>query len=320
MTSSYDMNPFTMRSIFLVIATVLLQITTAFGHGCFVCTASNDHKRQEQLEDFKTLFPGINIRKCNEFHRSIRDEFILECPKEHFSCLTIWEENSITRKCAKPPITDCQTANNITYCYCKTDACNNPDRKLDDPAPEQLLVSPYNQKTSKKKGKQPLTEKLISIGAEFSDDEDIRVVNKNKRIVHHSGRPENDDEDEDGSGDEYYEELYYSESDESYPSDYSDTTDRTDTDLIIEETQYDNNIGDTLLNRGRVDNSKIDEINFDDEYEGRNKGIKYSDDKETKFGGKAKVPKTSGAEFLLAKSKTFLFISTCTVMLLLSFH
>ena len=191
---------------------------------------------------------------------------------------------------------------------------------MDDPAPEQLLVSPYNQKTSKKKGKQPLTEKLISIGAEFSDDEDIRVVNKNKRIVHHSGRPENDDEDEDGSGDEYYEELYYSESDESYPSDYSDTTDRTDTDLIIEETQYDNNIGDTLLNRGRVDNSKIDEINFDDEYEGRNKGIKHSDDKETKFGGKAKVPKTSGAGFLHAKSKTFLFISTFTVMLLLSFH
>ena len=86
--------------------------------------------------------------------------------------------------------------------------------------------------------------------------------------------------------------------------------------------KYDNNIKDTLLNRGRVDHSKIDEINFDDEYEGRHNGIKYSDDKERNFGGvggKANIPKTSGAEFVLAKSKTYLFISLFTV-LLLSFH
>ena len=209
-------------------------------------------------------------------------------------CFFCFTGNSITRKCAKPPITDCKVANNVTYCYCKNDACNNPGRKLDDPAPDQLLVSPYDQKIHKKKGNHPLTEKLTSIGTDFSDDEDIRIVNKNKRLVHHSGRPENDDEDEEGSGDEYYEELYYSESDESYPTDYSDVTERTDTDLIIEEIP--------------VDNSKIDEIIFDDEETNVNS-----------VGSKASAPKTSGADFFLSKSKTCLYISMLT-LLLLSFH
>jgi len=278
-----------MSSIFLIIITVALQITTAFGHGCYVCTPSNDHKRDVVLEELKASFLGIKIRKCNEFHRSIRDEFILECPKDHFGCLTVFEENSVTRRCAKPSINDCQVANGITYCYCKNDACNNPDRKLDDPAPDQLLSAPNNQKTHKhNKGRQPSTEKLISIGTGFSDDEDIQVVNKNRRIVHHSGRPENDEEDEEGSGD-YYGELYYSESDESYPEDYSDTTDRTDTeDLIIEETHYDKN----LLSQN-VDKSRLDEINFDDEYEGRRKDIKPS--VITDDDSPPKTPKTNGA-------------------------
>ena len=43
------------------------------------------------LEELKGPFPGLQIRKCNEFHRSIRDEFILECPKDHFGCLTLFE-------------------------------------------------------------------------------------------------------------------------------------------------------------------------------------------------------------------------------------
>ena len=51
---------------------------------------------------------------------------------------------------------------------------------MDDPAPDQLLASRDNQMLHKKKGRNPLTEKLISIGTEFSDDEDIRIVNKNK--------------------------------------------------------------------------------------------------------------------------------------------
>lgn len=221
-------------------------------------------------------------------------------------------ENSVTRRCAKPSINDCKVANGVTYCYCKNDACNNPDRKLDDPSPDQLINPQNNQKTHlHKKESHPSTEKLISIGTGFSDDEDIRVLKKHKRIVHHSGRPENDDEDEEGSGD-YYGELYYSESDESYPEDYSDTTDRTDTeDLIIEETYYDKN----LLSQN-VDKSRMDEINFDDEYEGRRKDIKpsvISDD-----DSRSKKPKTNGVagpNFSQSMRSNLVTVMLCVLLL-----
>ena len=61
------------------------------GHGCYVCTPSNDQKRSTELMEMKRNFPGIEIKRCNEFHRTIRDEFLLECPKEHLGCLTKFE-------------------------------------------------------------------------------------------------------------------------------------------------------------------------------------------------------------------------------------
>ena len=72
---------------------ITIFIILAFGHGCYVCTPSNEHKREMELTDLRKSFPGINIRKCNEFSRSIRDEFILECPKDHLGCLTKFEGN-----------------------------------------------------------------------------------------------------------------------------------------------------------------------------------------------------------------------------------
>merc|ERR1719266_2527828 len=168
--------------------------------------------------EMKRNFPGIEIKRCNEFHRTIRDEFLLECPKEHLGCLTKFEAGSITRSCSKAAINDCRVDNGITYCYCKNDACNNPDRKLDDPAPDQLLGVFDSQKTHKIRGKRPSSGKLISIEAGLTDDEDMRIVHKNRKtIVHHSGRPDNDEEVDEGSGDYNYDdgEIYYSESDES---------------------------------------------------------------------------------------------------------
>ena len=223
--------------------------------------------------------------------------------------------NSITRQCSKIAVDDCQEANGVTYCYCKNDACNNPDRKLDDPAPGQLLTSSNDQKSNKRKGSDPSTGKLISIGTGFSDDEDIRIVNKNRRIVHHSARPEDDDEedDEEGSGDDYYGELYYSESDENYPTDYSDTTDRTDTeDLIIEEAPYDRNIINQV-----IDESRLDEINFDDEYEGRRNGIKNSDgsNDRNKMNSNSKSPKSNSANINYTWSNACLLTSLLTVLI-----
>ena len=225
--------------------------------------------------------------------------------------------NSITRQCSKIAINDCQEANGVTYCYCTNDACNNPDRKLDDPAPGQLLTSSSNDRKSKnRKGSDPSTGKFISIGSGFSDDEDFRIVNKNKRIVHHHSRIDDDDEDEEedeGSGD-YYGELYYSESDENYPIDYSDTTDRTDSDnLIIEEAPYDRDIINQVF-----EETKVDEINFDDEYEGRRNGIKTSDGSNTKThsNSKTKSPKSNSAEFSSTRSNTCILSSILTVSLL----
>jgi len=294
--------------------TVILKTISAYGHGCYVCTPSNDSKRDAELNELSKIFPGIYIRKCNEFHRSIRDEFLLECPKDYHGCLTKFEANSITRQCSKIAVNDCQEANGVTYCYCKNDACNNPDRKLDDPAPGQLLTSSSDKKSSKSRGSDPSTGKLISIGTGFSDDEDIRIVNKNQRIVHHHSRPGDDDEEEEGSGGDYYGELYYSESDENYPIDYSDTTDRTDTeDLIIEEAPYDRNIINQV-----IEDSKLDEINFDDEYEGRKTGIKTSDGSNTKTNvyNNAKSPKTNSAEFSNSRSNTCILTSVLTVLFL----
>ena len=163
-----------------------------------------------------------------------------------------------------------------------------------------------NLKTGK-----PSTGKLISISTGLSDDEDFQLINKKRRIVHHSGRPENNILDEDGSGDYYDDELYYSESDASYPTDYSDTTDPTDTELIIEETQYNKNTFSQNSNK-----NKIDEINFDEEYEGRRKGINLIDDPNNNFihGDTIKYSKTNGADHSFPRVNVYLFVSTLTML------
>ena len=44
-------------------------------------------------------------------------------------------DGSVMRTCAKlkVPVDDCKTANDVTYCYCKRELCNNPSQKLDKP-------------------------------------------------------------------------------------------------------------------------------------------------------------------------------------------
>ena len=234
---------------------------------------------------------------------------------QYFIGILIFLANSITRQCSKVAINDCQEANGVTYCYCMNDACNNPDRKLDDPAPGQLLTSSSDDhKSNYMKSRDPSMDKLISIGTGFSDDEDIRIVNKNKRIVHHHSRPEDDEEEDEGSGDvDYYGELYYAESDENYP-DYSDTTDRNESnDLIIEEAPYDKSIIEQV-----IEESKLDEIDFDEEYEGRRNGVKTSDgsNAKTNANSNGKSPKSNSGEFSSSRSNICILTSILTVSLL----
>ena len=135
-------------------------------------------------------------------------------------------------------------------------------------------------------------------------------MNKKRKIVHQSGRPENDEDDEEGSGD-YYGELYYSESDESYPTDYSDTTEIIP-ELIIEEAEYDKNIESQSTN-----NNKIDEIDFDDEYPGRRAGNKFEHDtdKNLQDFSQKQRPKTSGAGHSLLRLNVYSLVSIVALIL-----
>ena len=49
--------------------------------------------------------------------------------------IIIFTDGSVMRTCAKlkVPVDDCKTANDVTYCYCKRELCNNPSQKLDKP-------------------------------------------------------------------------------------------------------------------------------------------------------------------------------------------
>merc|ERR1719402_1402842 len=73
---------------------------------------------------------------CSKYRHNTRDSFVKECPSSSQGCLTKIEAGgSISRTCAPVGIDDCKVANGVTYCYCSTDRCNTPDRRLSDPAP-----------------------------------------------------------------------------------------------------------------------------------------------------------------------------------------
>lgn len=138
----------------------------------------------------------------------------------------------------------------------------------------------------------------------------MRIVHKNgKTVVHHSGRPDNEEEGDEGSGDYNYDdgEMYYSESDESYPTDYSDTTDRTNTgDLIIEET---NSYGGEVSSINKFLGNHRDDINFDEEYESRHK-LKFPIDIKTDGSSRDsenKIQHTSGVIHLLKDQPSALY-------------
>ena len=78
------------------------------------------------------------------------------------------------RTCASIGVDDCETANGVTYCYCKNELCNNPSKKLSNPNPGSgLLSSP-----------QKSTELLIDTNKQKIEGEVIQgLLNKKSQTV-----------------------------------------------------------------------------------------------------------------------------------------
>jgi len=118
---------------FIGLLCLILSIETTEGHKCFVCAP--DLPKRTNHHELKNMFGSIRIPKCSHFQSSRKSEYIQNCPKETMGCITQFEDGSVMRTCAKlkVPVDDCKTANDVTYCYCKRELCNNPSQKLDKP-------------------------------------------------------------------------------------------------------------------------------------------------------------------------------------------
>ncbi|XP_063928408.1 uncharacterized protein LOC135141332 isoform X2 [Zophobas morio] len=75
--------------------------------------------------------PDANI-SCDKFDPSNKS-FIKDCPSAK-SCIIKTHGNSVERSCGEEHeyYRDCQRANNIQYCYCTADLCNQKTTNLPD--------------------------------------------------------------------------------------------------------------------------------------------------------------------------------------------
>lgn len=122
---------------FLLGLNIINQIGSGLAHKCFVC--GPDGGRFEDMKEMKRNFPDMkktDVPLCSKYRHHSRDSFVKECPPTSHGCLTKIEGGgSIIRTCAPVAIDDCKVANGVTYCYCSSDKCNTPDRRLSDPHP-----------------------------------------------------------------------------------------------------------------------------------------------------------------------------------------
>jgi len=188
-------------SLVLVIA-ISLHTVEGQRHRCFVCAPNT--RKYADFQELKKMFGDTKIPKCSHYHNSRRHDFIQECPKDSKGCLTQFEDGSMLRTCASIGVDDCETANGVTYCYCKNELCNNPSKKLSNPNPGSgLLSSP-----------QKSTELLIDTNKQKIEDNDQEME---RDEVHHFGG--------EGSGDfDYHEYNYSDDSDDDYGPESEDQT------------------------------------------------------------------------------------------------
>lgn len=182
--------------VVVVVVGTALQSSQVEGIKCFVCLPRKEDRTISQTAAMYTKMfdKDDDIPVCENYHKSKREQYIKECPKEHNKgCLTQFESSngSLMRICSKIAYSRCQELGGTTYCYCKNDLCNTPEMKLADPP---KLVG-----TSKPGYRQKPVEQDLSEGSGGGGDEEQEL--------------------------EYpYDDTQWSDYD---PGDYADTTDPT---------------------------------------------------------------------------------------------
>lgn len=245
-----------MSVISVCLLNLIYQIGSGLAHKCFVC--GPDSGKYEDVHELKRTFPDAEVPLCSKYSGKMREAFIRECPTTSKGCLTKIEVGgSIMRTCAPVKIDDCQIANAVTYCYCSSDKCNTPDRRLSDPAPPVIKRTDDFGRKSKKPH--------ASLQTSPPDDED--------NVEGSAGWPP-------FYYDNYYEDSYdlgYGDPGNGFqegdtvdgedPGDYSDTTDPPP--FIQQELDRENE----LVNKNKKHRDKFDykdDIVFDDDNKRKN--------------------------------------------------
>jgi len=118
-------------AVFAIALTTFLSTSVDAAHKCFVCKPSHaDGTYATEISELHKHW-GRNVKRCEDYTRERKSEFIMECPKEKdVGCLTVFQDGSVMRTCAKVGLKDCIEMEGKTYCYCKNQLCNTPDGPL----------------------------------------------------------------------------------------------------------------------------------------------------------------------------------------------
>jgi len=119
-------------AVFAFALTSFLSTSVDAAHKCFVCRPSHaDGTYATEISELRRHFRGRHVRRCEDYTREKKSEFMMECPKDRDDgCLTVFQDGSVMRTCAKVGLKDCVEMEGKTYCYCKNQLCNTPDGPL----------------------------------------------------------------------------------------------------------------------------------------------------------------------------------------------
>jgi len=186
-----------------LIAFQIIQSVSSFK--CYVC---QDMGKPEDIYNLKKDFPDHSVQSCSTYRADASNKFLLECPTSGDSgCLTKIEANgAVVRKCAPIAFEECKEANGVNYCYCKSEGCNSPDRKLSNPSLHSHNLTSFNLGEAKAAARVSSSDKSFT---RFFDDEDF-------------------DEGSGDWGDFYYDDNYYFDRNYDYPDTYGDDEDDVD--------------------------------------------------------------------------------------------
>lgn len=172
---------------------------------CYVCAP--DEGKPEDMYTLSKSFPANHLQSCSKYNKNNKHLYLLDCPSGNSGCLTKFEASgSVMRSCAPIAIEDCKEANGVNYCYCKTEGCNTPDRKLAEPhtptlgkAQAAARLSP-DQNFNRFYDDEDLSEGSGQWG-DFYYDDYWDTGTGDSELRHHGGHPSGHDIDDTEHGD-----------------------------------------------------------------------------------------------------------------------